>query len=139
MHPTTLWDLPTISAKSNFLIYSRNKLTVIGKTPNHQGQGNQVVLEPQVQVTTIWRPRTFKPQPYSSTTRILFARRGLHTTLPRSFSTVDLPMLKSNHIYVSIQSPFFADFVTGMMGDISLLMGSNGEDQEELQKGLITN
>jgi len=55
------------------------------------------------------------------------------------FSTKETRFIKSNHIYVSIQSPFFADFVTGMMGDISLLMGSNGEDQEELQKGLITN
>ena len=49
--------------------------------------------------------------------------------------------LSSPIIYtlVYIQNPYFADFVTGMMGDISLLMGSNGEDQEELQKGLITN
>jgi hypothetical protein len=44
--------------------------------------------------------------------------------------------LSSPIIYtlVYIQNPYFADFVTGMMGDISLLTGSNGEIRKKCRK-----
>ena len=67
-------------APTSELMYT---MTLTSMAPSRE-QGNQAALEAQVQVTTIWRPWTFKPQPYlrTTTSRILFAKEGASTLWP---------------------------------------------------------